>query len=148
MRTPQGRALEQLTQLVSGLAVDDDLQGEEWLRGMVFAFVATPHVWPLDDQLYEMLLAWGGFDLSDGPSLLEAGEFTAFLLGTGAFTLVCSHTDETASPLCALITAGNPTGNARGAAAAAEGFLFQPLAMRRVLARQLDDPDQPGQRAA
>jgi hypothetical protein len=98
MRTPEGRALYLLVERISGLC--DGLEiTDAWLWQVMNTFMGHPLVWPMDDHLYEMLLAWAGFDLTDADHVQLAAQLTAFMVATGHVDLRCSHGDAP-SPLC------------------------------------------------
>lgn len=81
--TPWARALSDLTEALSAIAADNDLQGEDWLLATFAAFAQTPLLEHLDPFLYEMLLGWGGFDLAKEAGIRCAAFVTSMLVGAG-----------------------------------------------------------------
>lgn len=105
-RTTAGVSLDIVITRLGQLADDDDLQGGPWLKAIVDTFLITPAIWPLDDQLFEMLLAWAGVDLATAEGTAAAVAVSRYLEGTGICPLTCSHPVDDLSPRCALVRSG------------------------------------------
>ena len=106
-RTRYGVSLDALTTRLSGFAADDDLQGSEWAKAATEAFLLTPGIWPLSDELFEMLLGWAGVDLDVADGVEFAVAISQYLEGTGICPIVCTHPTDDPSPRCARVRNGD-----------------------------------------
>ena len=97
-RSPFGGALLELVLELTDIQADPELDPDARAIRVFGTYVATPFVWPMDDVLYEITLAWAGINLSDPEDLERAALITACLAGTGEASLSCSH--EEPSALC------------------------------------------------
>jgi hypothetical protein len=105
-RTSYGVCLDALTTRLSGYAKDDDLHGGDWAKAIIEGFLLTPAIWPLSDELFEILLGWAGVDLDDAAGVEFAVAISQYLDGTGICPVVCTHPTADPSPRCARVRAG------------------------------------------
>ena len=91
--TPWSTGLLELAETLTEIGADDDLQGTDWLTATLVAFAESPFLHELDPFLYEVLLAWAGFDLAR-PVGLHAAAFVTAMLGGGGYLSLLADTDE------------------------------------------------------
>jgi len=133
-----GLALDELVGRLTVLGRDPEVDGPVWVDAAVTAMLETPLVWPMDDGLYDMLLAFAGFSLDDGECVLSAAGLTAWLLGTRLVRLKCSHSAEDRTPLCfAVERARQGPDFDHGAQAAASPAMVHCREIRRRRAAEL-----------
>lgn len=81
---PETAALLDLVETLSAFGRDDGLTGSDWFEATVAEFMTTPGLQNLDPLMFDALLTWAGFDLTDAASLSTAARLTAILLGANA----------------------------------------------------------------
>lgn len=105
-RTRYGLSLDALTARLSHHAKDDALQGADWAMAITEAFLLTPSIWPLGDELFEVLLAWAGVESHTTHGVEFAVAISQYLDGTGICPIVCTHPADDPSPRCARVRNG------------------------------------------
>jgi len=148
MRTPQGRALVDLFHDLAEYADDDDLVGEAFAQTVATRLVISPSIWPLDDLILEMALGSAGLDLRDACNLHVAAQVTAFVLGSGLVSTICSHESAASPPFCELIGSEYLPHRELGQRAREEGVFDVALEARGSLEAHNAAEDEPGGGAA
>lgn len=99
-RTIYALSLDQLVDNLTDYCRDPELEGAEWLSAITDAFLGTPTVWPMSDELFEVLLGFAGMRLDTPAGVHAAVAISRYLEGTGICPIVCTHDEDDPSPRC------------------------------------------------
>lgn len=108
-RTTYGYCLDVLAGRLANIARDDEIQGADGAIAIAEAFLSTPEIWPLSDELFEMLLGFAAVDLNHSGGAHMAVSIARYLEGTGICPIQCTHPPDDPSPVCARVRAGEET---------------------------------------